>query len=133
MNRVIRAAKHKNIPIRNDNNLIDMPTRELAVQIKNHLTAAAKYTNTKVAKIFGGLSVEKQERLLNKRPEIEHCRKFFFLPLGESEYLREMHDNLKNPGKTENGQFKDLGEISKEMVLLAPLNDKYRRAKVIKF
>ncbi|XP_023167464.2 ATP-dependent RNA helicase DDX24 [Drosophila hydei] len=46
------------------------PTRELAVQVKNHLVSAAKYTGINVAAIFGGLSVAKQERVLRQCPEI---------------------------------------------------------------
>lgn len=50
--------------------LVLTPTRELAVQVKDHLVAAAKYTGIKVAAIFGGLALAKQERLLKKHPEI---------------------------------------------------------------
>ena len=50
--------------------LVLTPTRELAVQVRDHLIAAAKYTGIKVAAIFGGLSLAKQERLLCKNPEI---------------------------------------------------------------
>ncbi|EDV35855.1 uncharacterized protein Dana_GF12675 [Drosophila ananassae] len=50
--------------------LVLTPTRELAVQVKNHLVAAAKYTGIKVAAIFGGLAVAKQERVLRQCPEI---------------------------------------------------------------
>ncbi|XP_023304092.2 ATP-dependent RNA helicase DDX24 [Lucilia cuprina] len=50
--------------------LVLTPTRELAVQVKDHLVAAAKYTGIKVAAIFGGLSLAKQERVLNQHPEI---------------------------------------------------------------
>ncbi|KAL7736384.1 hypothetical protein ACLKA6_014849 [Drosophila palustris] len=50
--------------------LVLTPTRELAVQVKNHLVAAAKYTDIRVAAIFGGLSVAKQERVLRQCPEI---------------------------------------------------------------
>ncbi|XP_014096581.3 ATP-dependent RNA helicase DDX24 [Bactrocera oleae] len=46
------------------------PTRELAVQVRDHLVAAAKFTGVKVAAIFGGLAVAKQERLLKRCPEI---------------------------------------------------------------
>ncbi|XP_018335713.1 ATP-dependent RNA helicase DDX24 [Agrilus planipennis] len=52
------------------NALILTPTRELAIQVKNHLTAAAKYTDIKIAVVVGGMSAEKQERLLSKNPEI---------------------------------------------------------------
>ncbi|XP_003744697.1 ATP-dependent RNA helicase DDX24 [Galendromus occidentalis] len=50
--------------------LILTPTRELAVQIKKHLMDITKFTNLHVVCIVGGLSHEKQTRLLAKRPEI---------------------------------------------------------------
>ncbi|XP_053668017.1 ATP-dependent RNA helicase ddx24 [Anopheles marshallii] len=50
--------------------LILTPTRELAVQINDHLKAVAKYTGINIATIFGGLAAVKQERLLRKCPEI---------------------------------------------------------------
>lgn len=50
--------------------LILTPTRELAVQVKDHLVTAAKYTDIRVAAIFGGLAAVKQQRILSKCPEI---------------------------------------------------------------
>ncbi|XP_076382250.1 ATP-dependent RNA helicase DDX24 [Megalopta genalis] len=50
--------------------LILTPTRELAIQIKNHLTKAAKYTDIKIAVVLGGMAEVKQERILRKGPEI---------------------------------------------------------------
>ncbi|XP_015609090.1 ATP-dependent RNA helicase DDX24 [Cephus cinctus] len=50
--------------------LILTPTRELAIQIKNHIVKAAKYTDIKVAVIVGGMAAVKQERILSKGPEI---------------------------------------------------------------
>jgi len=50
--------------------LILTPTRELAVQIKNHLDKVGKYTNIRVVVIVGGLAPQKQERLLASKPEI---------------------------------------------------------------
>lgn len=50
--------------------LVLTPTRELCVQVKDHLVAAAKYTGINVAAIFGGLAHVKQERVLRKCPEI---------------------------------------------------------------
>ncbi|KAF4520541.1 hypothetical protein B566_EDAN008740 [Ephemera danica] len=50
--------------------LILTPTRELAIQVKNHLVAATKYCNIKVATVVGGMSQDKQERVLRKGPEI---------------------------------------------------------------
>lgn len=50
--------------------LVLTPTRELAVQVKDHLVAIAKYTGIKVAAVFGGMAQVKQERILSKCPEI---------------------------------------------------------------
>lgn len=50
--------------------LILTPTRELAVQVRDHLVAAAKYTGIHVAAIFGGMAAVKQQRVLSKCPEI---------------------------------------------------------------
>lgn len=51
--------------------LILTPTRELAIQIRNHIQAVAKYTDQiNVAAIVGGMSVQKQTRLLDLAPAI---------------------------------------------------------------
>ncbi|KAK2167677.1 hypothetical protein LSH36_25g03069 [Paralvinella palmiformis] len=50
--------------------LILTPTRELALQVKDHLMIAAKYTGIKVITIVGGMASQKQTRLLRKCPEI---------------------------------------------------------------
>lgn len=50
--------------------LILTPTRELAIQIKDHLQNVCKYQKTKVTVVVGGISQKKQERLLKKCPEI---------------------------------------------------------------
>ncbi|OEL27591.1 DEAD-box ATP-dependent RNA helicase 13 [Dichanthelium oligosanthes] len=50
--------------------LILTPTRELAKQVCDHLKEAAKFLGIHVVPIVGGLSMEKQERLLKMKPEI---------------------------------------------------------------
>ncbi|XP_044745525.1 ATP-dependent RNA helicase DDX24 [Coccinella septempunctata] len=50
--------------------IILTPTRELAIQIKNHLIAVAKYSDISIAVLVGGMAVVKQERVLSKSPEI---------------------------------------------------------------
>lgn len=50
--------------------MIISPTRELAMQIVEHLKAAAKYTNINVVGIVGGLATVKQERTLSGNPDI---------------------------------------------------------------
>ncbi|EFN81150.1 ATP-dependent RNA helicase DDX24 [Harpegnathos saltator] len=67
---VIELDNCQNIPSKPLYALILAPTRELVVQIKQHLTQAVKYTDIKIAAVFGGLAAVKQERLLNQGPEI---------------------------------------------------------------
>ncbi|XP_060807247.1 uncharacterized protein LOC106142718 [Amyelois transitella] len=50
--------------------LILTPTRELAIQISRHLIAVAKYTGIRIATIVGGMAAVKQERVLQKGPEV---------------------------------------------------------------
>ncbi|CAG7712995.1 unnamed protein product [Allacma fusca] len=50
--------------------LILTPTRELAVQVKDHIKDAAKHTKIQAVVIVGGLATQKQERLLAGYPEI---------------------------------------------------------------
>lgn len=50
--------------------LVLTPTRELAMQVTRHIQDVAKYTNVRIVNIVGGLSAEKQLRLLKRKPEI---------------------------------------------------------------
>lgn len=50
--------------------LILAPTRELAIQVKNHLLKITKYVDVTLAAIVGGMSVQKQQRMLSKKPDI---------------------------------------------------------------
>uniref|UniRef100_A0A8C8VJ39 ATP-dependent RNA helicase n=1 Tax=Pelusios castaneus TaxID=367368 RepID=A0A8C8VJ39_9SAUR len=50
--------------------LVLTPTRELAVQVKHHIDAVAKFTGIKTAILVGGMAAQKQERVLNQKPEI---------------------------------------------------------------
>lgn len=50
--------------------LILSPTRELALQIFKNIQDLTKYTPVYCASVVGGLSVQKQERLLRKTPDI---------------------------------------------------------------
>lgn len=51
--------------------IILTPTRELAVQIKNHLESINNHSTVNIALIVGGLAIEKQERILQKiKPDI---------------------------------------------------------------
>ncbi|KAJ1941483.1 ATP-dependent RNA helicase, partial [Kickxella alabastrina] len=50
--------------------LVLTPTRELAIQVKNHLKAMARFSRARVVVIVGGMSQPKQERQLNTCPDI---------------------------------------------------------------
>ncbi|KAI8018622.1 DEAD-box ATP-dependent RNA helicase 13 [Camellia lanceoleosa] len=63
-------AAEKIAPSRLLQALIITPTRELALQVTDHLKEVAKGTNFRVVPIVGGMSTEKQERLLKARPKI---------------------------------------------------------------
>ncbi|RWS24459.1 ATP-dependent RNA helicase DDX24-like protein [Leptotrombidium deliense] len=66
---IILQKRKKNIPRLRA--LVLVPTRELAVQVKEHLTPLAEKVNVSVASVIGGLSMQKQERVLNKvRPDV---------------------------------------------------------------
>lgn len=79
--------------------LVLTPTRELAVQVKDHLVAVAKYTGIKVAAVFGGMAQVKQERVLSKCPEIVVAtpgRLWELLSLG-NEHLNKL-ENIRYVG-----------------------------------
>ncbi|XP_058018603.1 ATP-dependent RNA helicase DDX24 [Ahaetulla prasina] len=50
--------------------LVLAPTRELAVQVKHHIDAVAKFTDIKTAILVGGMAPQKQQRMLKRKPEI---------------------------------------------------------------
>ena len=50
--------------------LVLTPTRELAIQVKDHIVAAAKHTDIKTAVVVGGMAPQKQRRILARKPEI---------------------------------------------------------------
>lgn len=74
--------------------LILTPTRELAVQVKDHIISAAKYTGIKVTAIFGGLAAVKQERVLAKCPEIVVATpgRLWELYMEGNDHLRKLED-----------------------------------------
>lgn len=67
----IMSEKNEDGAVKMLRGLIITPTRELAMQIKKHLDAVAKYTGVTTACLVGGLAVQKQERILRtQRPDI---------------------------------------------------------------
>nr|XP_039248682.1 ATP-dependent RNA helicase ddx24-like [Styela clava] len=78
----------KNLPA-----LILAPTRELAIQVKDHLSKVGKYTGFKMTVIVGGMSSQKQERLLGNEPDIIIAtpgRLWEFIEQGH-QYLLNLH------------------------------------------
>ncbi|XP_040190789.1 ATP-dependent RNA helicase DDX24 isoform X2 [Rana temporaria] len=71
--------------------LVVTPTRELAVQVKHHIDAVAKFSGIRTAIVVGGMAPQKQERLLNRGPEI-----VIATPGRLWEMIREEHPHLSN-------------------------------------
>ncbi|NXB11265.1 DDX24 helicase, partial [Cnemophilus loriae] len=71
--------------------LVLTPTRELAVQVKHHIDAVAKFTGIKTAIVVGGMAAQKQERVLNRKPEI-----VIATPGRLWELIKERHPHLSN-------------------------------------
>ncbi|NWI22608.1 DDX24 helicase, partial [Sula dactylatra] len=82
------VSSHKKRPLLG---LVLTPTRELAVQVKHHIDAAAKFTGIKTAILVGGMAAQKQERVLNQKPEI-----VIATPGRLWELVKERHPHLSN-------------------------------------
>lgn len=50
--------------------LILTPTRELAIQVRDHIDKMSVFSDIRVVAIVGGMSIQKQERLLKSNPNI---------------------------------------------------------------
>ncbi|XP_045794355.1 DEAD-box ATP-dependent RNA helicase 13 [Trifolium pratense] len=98
--------------------LIIAPTRELALQVKDHLEKVAKHINVKVTAIVGGILPEKQQRLLKARSEIVVAtpgRLWELMSSGEK-HLVELHSLSffvldEADRMVQNGHFKELQSI----------------------
>ncbi|KAM6067866.1 ATP-dependent RNA helicase DDX24 isoform 2-T2 [Theristicus caerulescens] len=82
------VGSHKKKPLLG---LVLTPTRELAVQVKHHIDAVAKFTGIKTAILVGGMAAQKQERVLNRKPEI-----VIATPGRLWELVKERHPHLSN-------------------------------------
>ncbi|XP_027725980.1 ATP-dependent RNA helicase DDX24 [Vombatus ursinus] len=71
--------------------LVLTPTRELAVQVKHHIDAVAKFTGIKTALLVGGMAPQKQQRMLTRQPEI-----VIATPGRLWELIKEQHHHLSN-------------------------------------
>ncbi|KAM0923285.1 hypothetical protein ACQ4PT_005603 [Festuca glaucescens] len=109
--------------------LILTPTRELAKQICDHLKDAAKFLGIHVVPIVGGLSMDKQERLLKKKPEIVVGTpgRLWELMSSGNEHLVELHSLSffvldEADRMIERGHFKEVQSII-EMLPLSNSSD----------
>lgn len=71
--------------------LVLTPTRELAVQVRQHVDAVARFTGINTAILVGGMSTQKQQRMLNRHPEI-----VIATPGRLWELVKEKHPHLSN-------------------------------------
>ncbi|KAG3260449.1 DEAD-box helicase 24 [Ictidomys tridecemlineatus] len=86
-----KIAPCKSHPKRPLLGLVLTPTRELAVQVKQHIDAVAKFTGINTAILVGGMSTQKQQRMLNRHPEIVVAT-----PGRLWELVKERHPHLSN-------------------------------------
>ncbi|KAH9523628.1 ATP-dependent RNA helicase ddx24 [Bulinus truncatus] len=126
-NKKLPISKHNSLP---PLALILEPTRELAIQVKNHLSSLAKYTDIKFATVLGGMSVEKQRRILEKHPHV-----IIATPGRLWQLIEEGNDHLSQVDKilclvvdeadrmVERGHYEELTKI------LEMLNNSPRRSK----
>ncbi|KAJ6721667.1 ATP-DEPENDENT RNA HELICASE DDX24 [Salix viminalis] len=98
--------------------LIITPTRELAIQVTDHIKEAAHGINIRVVSIVGGMSTEKQERLLKTRPGIivGTPGRLWELMSGGEKHLVELHSLSffvldEADRMIENGHFRELQSI----------------------
>jgi ATP-dependent RNA helicase DDX24/MAK5 len=74
--------------------LIIVPTRELGLQVRDHMKLAAKHTAVKVVAVVGGIALQKQERQLRSCPHVVVAtpgRLWKFISEGE-EFLSSFDD-----------------------------------------
>ncbi|KAI9579641.1 hypothetical protein GQX74_000429 [Glossina fuscipes] len=72
-----------------------------------------------------------EKNLIGFITHIENCSKFFFLPMSEFECLREI-DEILNRSKERNlCSFDNIDKIYNGLIVSAPLNGRYCRAKVL--
>ncbi|XP_024015608.1 DEAD-box ATP-dependent RNA helicase 13 isoform X2 [Eutrema salsugineum] len=113
--------------------LIITPTRELALQVTDHLKNAAKNLGVRVVPIVGGMSSAKQERLLKGKPEIvvgTPGRLWELMSAGEK-HLVELHSLSffvldEADRMVESGHFRELQSI----IDLLPVADKPNEGKM---
>ncbi|XP_016000993.2 ATP-dependent RNA helicase DDX24 [Rousettus aegyptiacus] len=86
-----QSATSKTHPKRPLLGLVLTPTRELAVQVRQHIDAVARFTGIKTAILVGGMSTQKQQRMLNRQPEI-----VIATPGRLWELVKEKHPHLSN-------------------------------------
>ncbi|KAM4540630.1 ATP-dependent RNA helicase DDX24 [Fundulus diaphanus] len=71
--------------------LVLTPTRELAVQVKHHIDAVARHAGIQTAIVVGGMSQQKQRRMLKRQPEI-----IVATPGRLWDLIKERHPHLLN-------------------------------------
>ncbi|ETW29090.1 hypothetical protein PFFCH_03511 [Plasmodium falciparum FCH/4] len=87
--------------------LILVPTRELALQILKHFNYINKYINLFISTIIGGLNLNKQKRILMKKPEILICTP------GRLKYFLHLENPIKYIYQMKNIRYLVCDEIDK--------------------
>ena len=82
--------------------LVITPTRELAIQVADHMKKVSRHTHFRIATIIGGLAPQKQRRVLSRQPQIliatpgrlwellNEVQKLFFPPLNDCQCITRL-------------------------------------------
>ncbi|KAI7875570.1 P-loop containing nucleoside triphosphate hydrolase protein [Lichtheimia hyalospora FSU 10163] len=105
--------------------LILTPTRELAMQVKDHIVNIAKFSKIKVAAIVGGMSIDKQQRLLKNQPNIIVATpgRLWEIFSGEPKYM-DMLKHIKFLVLDEADRMLEKGRFEELTSILDVLSDK---------
>ena len=105
--------------------LVLTPTRELAMQVLGHLQAAAKHTKVRSIAIVGGMSIQKQKRVLNqRRPHLVVAtpgRLWALLSNSESEHLNTIRQSLRCLVIDEADRMVEQGHFAEVELILSAL------------
>ncbi|KAI9500950.1 P-loop containing nucleoside triphosphate hydrolase protein [Coemansia spiralis] len=126
---ILQQIAHHRTKWEGPTGLILAPTRELALQVRDHLIAMAKFVRARVIAIVGGMSQAKQERLLGNQPDIIIATpgRYWELVSTNDVYLKQLRaikflavdeaDRMLEPG-----HFKELKFIFKAVNEASQLN-----------
>lgn len=119
------AARSPGARVGGVHSLVLTPTRELAMQVLGHLQAASKHTGIKSVAVVGGMSIQKQRRVLMQRqPHLVVAtpgRLWAMLSNSESEHLQSIQQSLRCLVIDEADRMVEQGHFAEVELILSAL------------